>query len=443
MDALVGIDLGTSATKGVLLAADGRVLARERRATELLRPAPDRVEFSAERSYELLCEVVRALVGSTPAGVQVRAIALSGATGNALLLDERGAPLGNAISWLDGRSLGDPQADPPGLASETIRRTVGWPYSRRFPLAQLSWMRQNRPELFGRAAVAAMNITHLYRRLSGECGMDHSTATTFYLQDQVERRWHRPLLEWLGLDEARLPRLLPSGAVLGRVAARAAEETGLPAGAAVVMGAFDHPSAARGCGVLRPGQMLLSCGTSWVGFYPVADREAALAQKLLVDPFLSPRGPWGALFSLPRVGEKVQALVDETFAGEPTQAARYARFNEAAARSARGSAEPCRALMEGIAREMKSRMESLSAAGLRAERIAVVGGPTESPAWMQILSDLSGLELLLPEVGAHAGAAGAAILAGIGAGIFADEADGAARVGLRGRTVRPEGRTDG
>ena len=152
---------------------------------------------------------------------------------------------------------------------------------------------------------------------------------------------------------------------------------------------------------------------------------------------------WGALFSLPRVGEKVQALVDETFAGEPTQAARYARFNEAAARSARGSAEPCRALMEGIAREMKSRMESLSAAGLRAERIAVVGGPTESPAWMQILSDLSGLELLLPEVGAHAGAAGAAILAGIGAGIFADEADGAARVGLRGRTVRPEGRTDG
>ena len=443
MDALVGIDLGTSATKGVLLAADGRVLARERRATELLRPAPDRVEFSAERSYELLCEVVRALVGSTPAGVQVRAIALSGATGNALLLDGRGEPLGNAISWLDGRSLGDPQADPPGLAPEAIRRTVGWPYSRRFPLAQLAWMKQNRPELFVRAAVAAMNITYLCRRLSGECGMDHSTATTFYLQDQVERRWHRPLLEWLGLDEARLPRLLPSGAVLGRVAARAAEETGLPAGAAVVMGAFDHPSAARGCGVLRPGQMLLSCGTSWVGFYPVADRESALSQRLLVDPFLAPAGPWGAMFSLPRVGERVQAFVDATFANEPTQAARYARLNEAAARSPRGSADPCRALMEDLAGHTKGRMDSLAATGFRAGSIAMVGGPAESPAWAQILADVTGVELTLPEAGAHAGAVGAAILAGIGSGIFADEADGAGRVGLRGRTVRPEGRTDG
>jgi len=207
----------------------------------------------------------------------------------------------------------------------------------------------------------------------------------------------------------------------------------------VVLGAFDHPSAARGCGVLRPGQVLLSCGTSWVGFYPVADRELALAQKLLIDPFLSPRGPWGALFSLTRVGERVQAFVDATFAGEATQAARYARFDEAAARAPRGSTDPSRALMADLAGQMKARMDSLSAAGLRAERIVMVGGPTESPAWMQILADTLGSELALPEAGAHAGAVGAAILAGMGTGIFADEADAAARVGFRGRTVRPAG----
>jgi len=340
---------------------------------------------------------------------------------------------------MDSRAADDPRVDPAGIAPEAIYRAVGWPYFRGFPLVQLAWLRQNQPELFGRAALAAMDVTYFLHRLSGAFGMDHSSATTFYLQDQVERRWHRPLLDWLGLGEERLPRLLASGSVLGQVTARGAGETGLPAGAAVVLGAFDHPSAARGCGVLRPGQVLLSCGTSWVGFYPVADRELALAQKLLIDPFLSPRGPWGALFSLTRVGERVQAFVDATFAGEATQAARYARFDEAAARAPRGSTDPSRALMADLAGQMKARMDSLSAAGLRAERIVMVGGPTESPAWMQILADTLGSELALPEAGAHAGAVGAAILAGMGTGIFADEADAAARVGFRGRTVRPAG----
>ena len=439
MDALVGVDLGTSATKGVLLAAGGRVLARERRATELLRPAPGHVEFSSERAYELLCEVVRALLRAAPAGSKVRAIALSGATGNALLLDGNGAPLGNAISWMDTRAAQDPRVDPAGISPGAIYRTVGWPYFRGFPLVQLAWLKGNRPDLFDRTAVAAMNITYLYHRLSGAYGMDHSSATTFYLQDQVARRWHRPLLDWLGLGEEQLPRLLPSGAMLGRLTARAAGETGLPADAAVVLGAFDHPSAARGCGVLRPGEVLLSCGTSWVGFYPVADRELALAQRLLVDPFLSPAGPWGAMFSLPRVGEKVQAFVDGTFASESTQAARYARFNAAAASAPRGSDDPSRALMEDLAGQMKARMDGLAAAGLRAERIVMVGGPTESPAWMQILADSLGVELALPEGGASVGAVGAAILAGIGTGIFTDEAAAAARVGSRGRTVRPSG----
>lgn len=442
MDALVGIDLGTSATKGVLLAADGRMLTRERRATELIRPAPDRVEFSSERAYELLCEVTRSLVRAAPAGTRIRAIALSGATGNALLLDESGKPLSNAISWMDSRSAQDALVDPEGISADEIYRTVGWPYFRGFPLVQLAWLRRNKPDLFKRAALAAMNITYQYHRLSGAYAMDHSTATTFYLQDQVMRRWHHPLCDWLGLRQDRLPPLRPSGSVLGKLTPQAAGETGLPAGTAVVLGAFDHPSAARGCGVLRPGKLLLSCGTSWVGFYPVADRELALSQKMLVDPFLSPAGPWGAMFSLARVGEKIQAFVDERFASEPDVDARYARFNEAAARSPRGSAEPCRALMEDLARQMKLRMDALAAAGLRAESIAMVGGPTESPVWMQIMADTTGVEIALPEPGAYAGAVGAAILAGMGAGLFADEADGAARLGFRGRAVRPGVRTN-
>ena len=136
------------------------------------------------------------------------------------------------------------------------------------------------------------------------------------------------------------------------------------------------------------------------------------------------------------VGEQVQAFVDRTFAGEPTVAARYARFNETAGRSPRGSAEPCRALMETIARDMRAKVDALALAGLRADRLVMVGGPTESQVWTQILADELGLAIELPASGAFAGALGAAILAGIGQGIFPDETSGFARIRSGDRTVQ-------
>lgn len=434
---LIGIDLGTSAVKGVLLAADGRVLARERCATELLRPRPGWVEFSAPRCYEILLGVVGSLARAAPPEAPVTAIALSGATGNALLMDRQGRPLGNAIHWMDARSVDDPRVDPSDIDPADIHRIVGWPYFRGFPLVQLAWLRQNQPHFFATAAMVAMNITYLYHRLCGRFGMDHSTATTFYLQDQFNRRWHKPFLDWLGIQEVQLPTLLPSGSVLGQITADAAAETGLPTEAAVVLGAFDHPSAARGVGVLKPGEVLLSCGTSWVGFYPVTDREQALSRNMLVDPFLWPTGPWGALFSLPRVGEKVHDFVNQAFAGEATVEARYARFNEAAGRATRGSTDPCRSLMQNIVNEMKARLDMLANAGLKVNRLTMVGGPTDSAVWTQMLADELRIDIHLPEIGAFAGALGAAVLAGIGRRIFADEADAVGRIGVAGMRVQP------
>lgn len=437
METLLGIDLGTSATKGVLLAADGRILARDRRPTELIRPRPGWVEFSSPRCHEILCDVIQSLLKAAPRNSRVVALCLSGATGNALLMDGQGEPLGHAINWMDTRSVDDPLVDPVGISPAEIYRAVGWPYFRGFPLLQLTWLKRNQPEQFRRASMVAMNITYLYHRLCGKYGMDHSTASTFYLQDQVNRRWHKPLLDLLELDETRLPELMPSTSILGGITRKAARETGLQEGTAVVLGSFDHPSAARGVGVLNPGEVLLSCGTSWVGFYPVCDRELILSQTMLSDPFLTPAGPWGAIFSLACVGSQVEDLVNRTFPSEPSMAARYARFNEAAAKAARGSSDPCRSIMESIARDMKAKVQSLARAGLEANRLVMVGGPTESDVWTAILADELGLEISLPETGAYAGALGAAMMAGIGLGLFADETDAFSRLSCNSRIQRP------
>jgi len=397
----IGVDLGTSSIKAVLADPRGRVLAREKRATELVRPSPGFVEFSSPRCYGLLCEVVRALLKAAPAGSRVKALALSGAAGDTVLMDKRGEPLCPAVSWMDSRAEQDPACDPPGIRVPDLYRIVGWPWFRGFPLAHLAWLRKNNRATWEKASVYAMNITFLYHRLTGRWGMDHSTATTFFLQDQVKRTWHEPFLDFLGLTEKQLPPLLPSGAALGKLTQQAAAETGLSRDTAVVMGAFDHPSAARGCGVLKPGDVMLSCGTSWVGFYPLPDRELALSQQMLVDPFLAPGGPWGALFSLPKVGEEVQAFVERTFAGS------YDRFNEAAEKPG-----PSRTMMERIAGDAAKRMDELAKAGLAANRVVMVGGPSESPVWPGILQKLIGLKIEIPEAGSYAGALGAALLAG-------------------------------
>jgi sugar (pentulose or hexulose) kinase len=345
----------------------------------------------------------------------------------------------------------------------SVGREAGWPGIETFPLAHLAWLRRHQSEEWRRAARFAMNNDWLSWRLTGRWGIDHSTATTFYLQDQVSRTWNRRLLDALGIPEPSLSPLLRSGTALGQLTPQASRDTGLTPDTLLVLGGFDHPCAARGTGTVAPGDLLISCGTSWVGFYPCRDRDLLLSCSMLVDPFLSPGGPWGGMFSLSAIGVTVDWLV-ETFVAPPntTGAEKLRHFNDAAAAAppganglfinplrmiapnaprlqqlqSRGREAVARAVMEGTAFEMRRRLETMASAGLDAERIAMVGGPSESPVWPRILAEATGRELKLGD-GQIAGAVGAAILAGTGSGLFKDLADGIARCDMEGKLVSP------
>jgi sugar (pentulose or hexulose) kinase len=309
-----------------------------------------------------------------------------------------------------------------------------------------------------------MNNDWLMYRLTGRWGMDYSTASTFFLLDQVNHRWHEPYLDMLEIPERAISELGPSGSVLGPLTPGGAEDTGLDTDTLVVLGAFDHPSAARGTGFIDVGDLLLSCGTSWVGFYPIPDRQLGISQALLVDPFLSPEGPWATLFALTEIGRLIDRYVEEhVLAKGEDRARKYEIFNARAGESppgARGAfidpfvpvkeipsvqivppphhskEDLARAAMEGPALRMRFHIEQLAAAGIRAERIAMVGGPAESLVWPRILAEITGLELKLIN-GQTAGAVGAAILAAVGAGLFEDERDAFASMGGEGTVITP------
>ncbi len=433
---LIGLDLGTSAIKGLLVDGRGRVWAEAGVDTALHHPQDGWVEVDPEGHYQRVCEVLRTLAAAAPG--PVTALAMAAASGNTLLTEADGTPLTPILNWMDRRAEQEPPAALADLDASEVYQVAGWPWLNCFPLAHLAWLRERLPDVYRAAGHYAMDTDWLLQRLTGEWRMDHSTATTFYLQDQTSGAYYEPFLQRLDIPLCKLSPLVPSGAPVGPLTKDAVRGTGLSSGTVVVTGCFDHPAAARATGVLAPGELMLSCGTSWVGFTPATDRQTILDAQMLCDPFLSAQGgPWGGMLSVPYIGRTIDWYIDNLIA--PGEADRLRVFNEAAASAKPGAgglgidlrdppheieadrANLSRAVMEGAARLLDEKLLALGDQGMHFERAVMVGGPSASPLWTRIVAERLGLEVTVG--GRSAGALGAAMLAGIGAGLYRDEHD--------------------
>ena len=422
----IGLDIGTSALKGVLTDSRGAVLAEASQENNLLHPHDGWVELDPEEHYGNLCRILRKLSAVAPG--EVSALAMAAASGNTLLTDSDGVPSGPVISWMDQRCAQDPPAVLNEFNEKDVQQVTGWPCVDVFPLAHLSWLRENEADRFSSAEHIGMDTDWLLFRLTGRWVMDHSTATTFHLQDQVSRSYHAPYLLQLGIDPKKLSTLIPSGEIVGRLTSRAVEDTGLSERTVVVSGCFDHPSAARATGVTEEGQLLLSCGTSWVGFIPHTDRNAIVEAGLLCDPFLSDcGGPWAGMFSVPQIGRNIDWYVENVIAPGEKISERMRAFDSMAAKAEPGAgglqiglrekpehidADPInvsRAVMEAAARLLNEKISALAEHGFNYQRAVMVGGPSRSPVWPKIVAEITGLDVTAGD--RSAGARGAAMLA--------------------------------
>ena len=422
---LLGLDLGTTAIKGVVVSRSGDVVAVAESKNVFLETDDDVVEFDPQLHYESVCEVIRQLSDETPGSIS--ALAMAAASGNTLLTSSDGQPYTNIISWMDQRSAIQLPSSLKGLESKDVRQVVGWPCVTSFPLAHLAWLQENRSDLYSDASRYCMNTDWLLFKLTGKWAMDSSTATTFHLQDQVSGLYHKPYLDMLNIQEDQLSKLVASGASIGKLTVEAQRDTGLGGDTDVVTGCFDHPAAARAVGVCEPGQLMLSCGTSWVGFFPEVERQNIIDAELLCDPFLSKEGgPWGAIFSVPRIGRTIDWYVDNLIACDEQDKMKI--FDESAATASAGAdglkidltAAPkvvndsreniSRAVMEGAARLLNEKINTLADVGVKFNSAIMVGGPSRSPVWPKIVEEITGIRLTVGS--AHAGAVGAALLAG-------------------------------
>ncbi|MDD7939309.1 FGGY-family carbohydrate kinase [Actinomycetospora lutea] len=439
---VLGIDIGTSSSKGVLVdAEDGRVLARAEVEHATSFPRPGWVEHDAEGVWWAdLASLTRELLAhGTP-----DAVGLSGIGPVLLPAEADGRPLRPAILYgVDTRATREIAELTDEIGAEEIVARGGTPLSSQAVGPKWRWLQRHEPEVWDATRYFFMASSYLVHRLTGEYVLDHHSASQCDPMYDLEAADWAPDLAEAVAPGLRLPRLLWPGEIAGTVTAGAAEATGLRAGTPVIAGTIDAWAEAASVGVRAPGDTMVMYGTTMflVQVTDVPARHPALWATRGVPPgsFTTAAGmaTSGAITAWLRdlVGADYATLVAEAaevppgargllllpyFAGERTPILDPdARGLLLGLTTGHGRAELYRAALEGIAHGVRHNLEAFRDAGGPDPRLVAVGGGTRGGLWTQIVSDVTGREQQVPADTTGA-ALGDALLAAQALGLPAD-----------------------
>jgi len=438
---VLGVDLGSSSAKAVLVTEDGAILARATVPQRVSRPTPDAAEQDPEGWWSALRELVGATLGTLPEAQQgtLAAVSISGHYPTLLLADERGDPLAPAMLYGDRRSDGEVDRAA-ALGGESLAGDE-W-------LPKLLWLQREAPELLRQTRMVFNPHDHLAFRLTGERGLDHRSARrTGGLLDISRLSWRRDLCAAISLDPAALPPLRRAGEVLGAVTAGASVETGLPRGTTVVVGLGDTPAELLGAGVVRPGDVLLYYGTTTSVDVCSHDFPAYLldpSQIAAWAPYhevayavIGPALPWVAggiepagsddraaeIRRLDRAALTLEPSIDGPYVVPNFLA--HARPGTPIRRPAivgldanHGRVHLHRALLESFGFIARAGLDA-AAVDLKSARFVASGGGARSGTWRQLVSDVAGItQAWRPWADGAIGSAALAAWGALGANVF-------------------------
>ena len=445
---ILALDIGTTTTRALLFDLAGHPVAEAYREVDVAHPHPNWAELDAQACWratlEVLDEVFRRAAQSPG---DVLAIGLSGLLHALIPVNAEGDPLARAMLWMDQRC--QPQAE--WLSREhgdlvhslTGNRSVSTTYSA----PKLRWLVEHDPDLVDRASGFLAMKDFIRLQLTGTVATDPSDAGGTMLFDAERGDWSRPLLKVIGLPLEKLPPIRPSTEVAGGVTRDAAALTGLVEGTPVVVGGGDTLCTRIGTHAEGTSRACLYLGTAaWMSvpqrrtgcFSATATTGATL--RWLVDLFDPAPGevPARAYETLLRAAESVEPGAKGLLFLPHLMGERGPKNNPQAKgvlfglTLAHKQPEITRAVLEGCALHIRSILDHLTEEPLR--EIAVVGGGAKSALWRGIIADVNGMTVMVPAV-LEAGALGAAILAGVGIGVY-DRVESASRRLVRIATRR-------
>ncbi|MGN0371385.1 MAG: xylulokinase [Enterocloster sp.] len=475
MSYLIGIDIGTSATKTILMDEGGNVIAQASRAYPLYRPHNGWAEQDPEdwkrAALDTLKQVVRE---SGVPGEEIRGIGLSGQMHGLVMLDEENQLIGPSIIWCDQRSVSQVDEMQRLLPYEKWLEITANPPIAAWTAAKILWVRENKPEQYSRCRHILLPKDYVRFVLTGKFATDVSDASGMQLLDVKNRCWSDEVLQALQIDRSLLGTVYESKDVTGYLLPEIAAECGLTAETAVVGGSADNAGAAIGTGAVRDGDAFTSLGTSAL-VYTAVDRYTPIPEGSLHLCCSSVPGAWFTMGGPQAAGLSVEWFRENFCQGlmqkaEESGKSIYELLNEETAAIQPGSdhliympslmgertphmnpksrgafvglnvihtpSHLMRAVMEGITYSLADCNNILKDLGVSVTEMRVCGGGSKNPVWRQIMADLYDCNVirLKQEEGP---AYGAAILAGVGAGVFQDVRETSRRFARTGQITEP------
>lgn len=463
MTLLLGIDVGTSGTKALVIDAGGRIVAEAMTEYPMDTPRPLWAEQNPADWWQAAIASIQRVLTQVDAR-DIAGVGLTGQMHGLVMLDAQGEVLRPCIMWNDQRTGAQCAAITQKIGAKKVIELVGNPILPGFTAPKIVWVRENEPDVYARVTHILLPKDYLRYKLTGAFATEVSDASGTVLLDVAKRQWSDEMLAALEIPREWLPEVYESPVVSAKISADAARATGLLEGTPVVGGGGDQAAQAVGSGIVSQGLISVTLGTSGVVFassdeYRVepqgrlhafchavpgkwhlmgvmlsaagsfrwfrdalGQREKELAGREDMDVYKlltaqagsAPPGSEGLIFLPYLTGERTPY---------PDPDARGVFFGLTLRH---GKPHMVRAVLEGVSYGLRDSLELMRDLGIRLEQVRVSGGGARSALWRQILSDVFSSEIVQLNI-TEGAAYGAALLAGVGAGVYSSVEDACAR----------------
>lgn len=457
---VIGIDAGTTNQKAILFDEKGTIVCQAARPSPLTAYPDGTAVYDACAVWTQISALLREITSGFNSELlgQIAGIAVTGMAEAGVPLSRSGEPLYPFIAWYDPRTVPYAAWWDRHYSAAKIAEITGLRVQHIFSVNKLMWLRDNLPDIYGRMASWACMEDFIAFCLSGVLKMDTSIGSRTMMMDMERRCWSSDILEAAGISPDILPELVSSGTLVGRVTERAAAETGLLAGTPVYAGGHDHVCGALACGVLSPGVVLDSSGTAEEIL--AASSDFGRVQELGTEGFNVgchvAKERYYMAGGIPASGAAVDWFRNQ-FSPEPDSVQPQAEgllflphlrggSSPDRATDSRGAflgirhfhtrADLQQAVYEGLSFEFRQSLLRLTK-GESPKKIIAIGGGTKNRRWIETKASVTSLPIEIPAI-QESTALGAAMLAGIGAGIYASPEEAAARVYRIGESIQPD-----
>lgn len=440
-------DIGTSGNKTSLFGEDGSLIASAEVPYPTWYERDGWAEQNPENWWSAVCQATRQVMEGRNPG-NVAAIAVTGQMMGTVPIGPEGELLGRSILWSDARSQQQSKGLEQNIGRERYYRITGQPSSASYTLPKLMWMKEHWRELYEKTACFIQSKDYINYCLTGVLATDHTDASYTLAYDINQRSWSREVLDTAGVDVGKLPEIVSSETVIGQVTENAAKACGLLPGTLVVAGAGDGSAAHLGAGCTEPGDCYVCLGSStWI----VSQTKALVfdqGMRMQSEPHVIPDSY--CYVGTMQTGGMAHSWARENLSCQPLDYGDLERLAEAEPPGCAGliflpylmgerspwyDLKACaaflgirqsttygafyRAVLEGVAMNLNILL-NLIKQEVMAKHIVAIGGGARSRAWCQILADIFGIPVLVPEHVESGTGIGSAMIGGVGSGIYQD-----------------------